>query len=190
MTEAKTEAPRDVVVTGRPVGEAGQLPETKPYKLRPGYRHFQDGRVVQGGEEVQLTEAQAKAFSDKFQAIDPPKMGSGPGEVYEPKPEPAVRTETSHVPQDIGAKTRDPNAPDQNPGNAVPITTPTGQLRPALPGSIPVPVGVSPVATGAREPADSPVKTPPGQPQAQPPVTPVQQTPPPAEGQKAEEVKK
>lgn len=60
----------EVVVSGKPVGGEPQQQPTKPFRLREGVRHFQEGREVSAGETVYLTENQAKAFRDRFVAAD------------------------------------------------------------------------------------------------------------------------
>jgi hypothetical protein len=51
-------------------GSAGPPEPTKPYKLREGMRHNHQGRAMQAGESVELTEAQARAWRDKFEPED------------------------------------------------------------------------------------------------------------------------
>lgn len=102
-------------------------PKTTTYRVKAGLRHFADGELRTGGQEVELTDAQYKAFGDKFDKVDakpqveqdtptgPPADGSGSG---------AGAVGATHVPQDVGAATRDPELPNVNPGNVVPIVGP------------------------------------------------------------------
>ena len=111
-------------------------PETKPYKLRQGARHWHDNAPVKPGATVQLTEAQATAFADKFEPVgkaELPQQGEGDGiektKQLDPKAAAAAAVAagkatvpTSHTPQDIGAKSN--TLPDSNVGNVVPRSGP------------------------------------------------------------------
>jgi hypothetical protein len=72
----------------------------KEYRLKVGRKHFDGdtGQAVKPGDKVKLTEAQAKAFSDKFERLDAP-----PEEPEQPFRFPQANP---GVPQDVGAKTR------------------------------------------------------------------------------------
>lgn len=50
------------------IGE-GVMNGANVYRLKPGKKHYQNGQLVKPGETVTLTEAQAKAFSDKFDFV-------------------------------------------------------------------------------------------------------------------------
>lgn len=58
---------RTVTITERP---AAPPAPTKSFKLRQGARHTHSGIAVRPGDVVELTESQAKAFRDKFDAVD------------------------------------------------------------------------------------------------------------------------
>jgi hypothetical protein len=128
MTEAKRE---EVVVSGRPLRGGDDEPETQSYKLREGFTgHMHNGRVLNADEEVELTEAQARAFFDKFEPVKEPralktgKLDRGIEEAptfdsSKPTAPPPTPRPVTHTPQDLGAKTHDPSMPPMNPGNAV-----------------------------------------------------------------------
>lgn len=65
--------PVSVVVQGTPVAAYASGKPVKAYKLKAGKKHTHDGEAVKAGDAVYLTENQAKAFADKFDAAD----GSG-----------------------------------------------------------------------------------------------------------------
>jgi len=54
------------------VGEQPQEPKTKAFRLKDGFgSHFEAGRgLILPGEVVHLNEHQARAFRDKFEAVD------------------------------------------------------------------------------------------------------------------------
>lgn len=85
--------------------------DTKSYVLRTGRRMTIEGKTYGGGETVKLTETQARAWAD---LVDIP--GSKKLKTEAPTDSPRA---TSHVPQDIGSKVKNPNQPDVNPGNRV-----------------------------------------------------------------------
>lgn len=89
-------------------------PETKSYRLKAGARHTHDGRQLEGGAEVQLTDAQALAFKDKFEALNAPAAQ-----------QPNRPQDTSGIAQDVGAKSR-PGEPIANkvPDEPGPATNP------------------------------------------------------------------
>lgn len=64
-----------VVVQGVPLADTSYAAgkPVKVYKLKAGKKHTHDGEAVKPGDAVYLTENQAKAFADKFEAAD----GSG-----------------------------------------------------------------------------------------------------------------
>lgn len=47
------------------------LERVKLFRLRPGKEHTHGGFAVQANDEVYLTQTQAQAFRDKFEAVDP-----------------------------------------------------------------------------------------------------------------------
>jgi hypothetical protein len=55
---------------------------TRPFRLREGFRHIVDGRRLKPGEIVHLTVRAARAFADKFEAVerDAPATESEPAE--------------------------------------------------------------------------------------------------------------
>lgn len=84
MTETKSEAARpsgaadvktemkDGVTKRTTIIEEGNVAPaeaTRSFKLRQGMRHTHQGRTLNGGETVELTEAQSRAFRDKFEAV-------------------------------------------------------------------------------------------------------------------------
>lgn len=65
----------EVVVAGKPLIDAQTEQPRKRFRLKPGKKnhyHMHNGRtfVVSAGDTVELTEQQAKAFGDKFEAVD------------------------------------------------------------------------------------------------------------------------
>lgn len=126
-----------VLVEGERVRPTAEPPKTEPYKLKAGMKHFHEGRGIQPGEEIGLTPEQVVAFGDKFD-----KVGEEPEKRVRvgPNPDPsgdgdgAGAVGASHVPQDIGASTRDPQLPNINPGNDVPMAgAVSGQTVPSGP---------------------------------------------------------
>jgi hypothetical protein len=108
-------ATQPVVVQGQPLQQA-PAQKTKSYRLRVGAKHTQNGERVNDGQVVQLTDAQAKAFADKFESVDNPPAPA-------PEPDPTFArpaAPTPGLPQDQSAKTADPNAPQTNPGSLMP----------------------------------------------------------------------
>jgi hypothetical protein len=119
---------REVRVRGEVLDEPAAPKATKQYKVRQGRVHSSGGRTYREGETVELTEAQARAFGDKFESVDESpfmtRQASGPGveeDFEESDEEKQANTRaalpTSHTPQDIGAKTVTPGQADANPGN-------------------------------------------------------------------------
>lgn len=131
------EQKQEVVVEGRPTRSLNEQPKREKYRLKAGLRHWHEGEMLSNEEEVELTKEQAVAFGDKFDKVgDEPEKRVG---VTQP-PDPSGDGDgsgavgASHVPQDIGAETRDPKLPNINPGNDVPMAgAPSGQTVPAAP---------------------------------------------------------
>ena len=96
--------------------------DTKPYRLRDGKQHFQDGRAVQPGEVVELTAAQVRAFGDKFLPVDAPP---------EPKGEGRIPQANDGVPQDIGAKVPANGGLGNTAANEAKVTGDDGVVTPA-----------------------------------------------------------
>lgn len=121
---------QEVVVEGRPVTRRNvPEPEMKQYKLRAGATHHMDGEKVGPDEEVGLTDAEYAAFADKFEPTGKTskvrragKMDKGVEDVDTPgvddgNPPPPTARRVQHLPQDIGGKTPNLDAPPANPGN-------------------------------------------------------------------------
>lgn len=87
-------------------------PEGEEYVFT-GKRHHHNGQALEQGDVVRLSDAQAKAFGDKFRKKDLPPKATPPGAAG-----PAI-AQTSSIPQDIGAATPNPNLEKVNPGNKV-----------------------------------------------------------------------
>jgi hypothetical protein len=74
MTDvAQQTVTKDVVVTAKVPVEGKQGAETKAYTLKEGVGdHYTNGELVEPGSTVLLTDAQYKAFGDKFEPVDKP----------------------------------------------------------------------------------------------------------------------
>jgi hypothetical protein len=63
-------ATQPVVVQGTPL-TSPTAPAVKRFRLKDDKKHIQDNVVLRPGDVVFLTRAQATAFADKFDAVDP-----------------------------------------------------------------------------------------------------------------------
>lgn len=63
-------AEEKVIVTGTPVTAQPEKIPTKRFRLKPGYSHSHGSQVVTAGDELELTEVQARAFADRFEPVD------------------------------------------------------------------------------------------------------------------------
>ncbi len=98
-------------------------PETQPMRLKDGMRHSHDGVALKPGDVVDLTEAQRRAFGDKFVASDAP--APKPVEPTVPEQRPGA---TTHVPQDVQARNQSGSPTPETPAGSVqqpaPVTAP------------------------------------------------------------------
>jgi hypothetical protein len=109
------------VVDGQPLREA-EAPKTKSYKLRSGFTHINEkGERLEPGADVELTEQAYRSFADKFEPSDKKRSAKDDGTQSREDMEKALREPaplpTSHLPQDLGAKTPNLEVGDLNPGN-------------------------------------------------------------------------
>jgi hypothetical protein len=104
----------------------------KAYRLREGRRHFQDGFAVVPGDEVQLTQDQARAFGDKFEPVDDSDFKTG--------------EYTSYRPGEKKSKSKSGDEPEE------PEEGPQGGAPPQPPQKI----GVGPVFGGITDPLKDP----------------------------------
>ncbi len=129
------------LVDVQPVGPGAEPEETVTRTLKAGAKHYANGRLLVGGDTVELTKTQAIAFADKLEADkeNAPRQASGPGieETKEPSEEEKKAAAanlrpvpTSSLPQDIGAKTATPGMVDSNPGNLTRVPQPPAAVNP------------------------------------------------------------
>jgi hypothetical protein len=125
-----------VVTDGEPLRQA-DAPKTKGYKLKPGYTHIVGSDRLSEGQEIQLTEQQYASFADKFFPAEKDQATGAQGKSDEGSYEERMKAQrefmaqpapapTSHLPQDLGAKTPDLSMPDPNPGNVTNTRRPAG----------------------------------------------------------------